>query len=65
MKFILEIKCDNAAFGDGMAHIEVAQILRELADNLENENPVHGLRDSNGNRVGGCEFSDEPLTCGF
>ena len=54
--FTLEIKTDNAAFGDGDSHTdcaaEVARILRELADKLDNLQPSGTVRDSKGNTVG-------------
>lgn len=72
MKFILEISCDNAAFQpDGVesqhgASDEVARILRDVAKHLEREGCARPrLTDSNGNCVGGCKFSNDPLSCGF
>jgi hypothetical protein len=53
--FIIVIKCDNAAF-DEVPGIEVARILRELADLVDHDDlpgPIGiPLRDVNGNRVG-------------
>jgi hypothetical protein len=57
-KFTLNIKTDNAAFEDQPA-IEIARILREAADRVE-QSPilVMGiLRDINGNEVGKWEAS--------
>lgn len=54
MNVKIEIACDNAAFQDEPT-IEIARILRELADRVERrdqpESPI-GLRDINGNTVG-------------
>ncbi len=68
MKFILEINCDNAAFGDHEANTtecadEVARILRYAAGVLTRGSQV--LRDINGNKVGGFEFSNDAPVCGF
>jgi len=55
MRFKLIITTDNAAFADDNAHIEVARILRELANRLVNEDGLsesYPLRDINGNTVG-------------
>lgn len=58
MSFKLTIKTDNAAFKDA-AGIEVARILRELADKVEDwpgkNKFTIGLRDGNGNKVGECK----------
>ena len=52
MKFTVEIECDNAAFADE-PYEELARILRELADDIEEScSASHPLRDINGNRVG-------------
>jgi hypothetical protein len=52
--FTLKIKCDNAAF-DPEPGIELARILRTIADRVESEGTTE-LRgramDSNGNSVG-------------
>jgi hypothetical protein len=54
MSFKLKIKTDNAAFtedgNDGKN--EVARILREIADKLEQGYEVGSPRDYNGNKVG-------------
>ena len=51
-KVIIEIDTTNAAFEGYDGHLEVARILRKLADDLENEVGGEILRDINGNRVG-------------
>ena len=58
MTFSLEITCNNAAFEEG-AHLEVARILRELADRLEADETIKQLklRDVNGNTVGTARFA--------
>lgn len=51
--FTLTIKTDNAAFDEGDKGLEVARILRELANRLETQSQTSGtLRDANGNTVG-------------
>lgn len=53
MTFTVKISTDNAAFQDGDRYLEVARILREIADDAEQgaagKWPVH---DYNGNTVG-------------
>lgn len=64
MRFMLEIDCDNAAFGstdltaDGISerNAEVARILREAADRIEGGALAVKLRDVNGNTVGQAGF---------
>ncbi len=58
MQFKLSIDCDTAAFIYNPS--EFADILRKLAERLDNGQPVDGytLRDSNGNNVGMSQFSD-------
>jgi len=56
VRFELHIGVDNAAFADDDLEIEVARILRELADRVDPgrlvpEEPIR-LSDINGNRVG-------------
>lgn len=58
MRFIIEpIACDNAAFGDWPG-IEVARILRELADKVDGdaEGTRGFLRDLNGSTVSSWRF---------
>ena len=53
--FNFEINTDHDAFQDDNAHQEIARILRDLADKVEqSEFGVHNakLRDINGNVVG-------------
>ena len=54
MKFYMEIKCNNAAFGSSMGEPEdeIARILRDLALRLEDGDISGRLRDINGNTVG-------------
>lgn len=56
MKVLISIDCGNAAFDDGMEGVEVARILRELAEKVDErgmrEGDVYPARDVNGNRVG-------------
>ncbi len=51
MHFTLKMKSDNEAFTDDAAH-EVARILREVADKLEQGREYGTCRDYNGNKVG-------------
>ena len=55
MKAKIVIKMDNAAFGDCRG-IELARILRVMADKFDNEDTFQGqelsARDINGNTVG-------------
>jgi hypothetical protein len=54
-EFKIKIECDNAAFeNDPLA--EVARILREAADKLEQGQDGFKLRDINGNTVGSADF---------
>ena len=57
--FALDIKTDNAAFGEddgphtaGSVAAEVARILRELATDIENGGDGGAVMDINGNSVG-------------
>lgn len=60
----IEIATDNDAFGetDDERGAEVARILRALADRFAREADPRAvptiLRDTNGNRVGTCEWKD-------
>ena len=66
IKYVLEIDCDNDAFGDDAA-AEVARILKEESKRLRDVYISHhhkllvgegetSFRDINGNRVGKAEF---------
>ena len=57
MRCTIRINCDNAAFAEDPT-MEVARILRELADRLTHASPDddYPLHDLNGNRVGSAEF---------
>lgn len=62
--FKLHIDTGNAAFNDdaGGAAAEVARILRDVADRIENNDDLpsyRGLHDVNGNRVGEASTSGE------
>lgn len=60
----IEIKTDNAAFEEPGATVELARILRKLADTIEHQalgdledNAMSmPLFDANGNRVGRADF---------
>ena len=62
--FRIEIDTENDAFAanDGDATIEVARILRELADDVERHggpgSGKHRIRDLNGNTVGTYHWED-------
>lgn len=58
-QFQLSLSTDNAAFqGDDM-RAEIARILRELAETIDNGSTYKGgLYDANGNRVGSWNLSD-------
>lgn len=61
-RYTITIDTDNAAFGDTdyEAQREVADILRKLADRLDNDDVRSPLRDSNGNTVGLFTISPTP-----
>ena len=64
MKTQIEIRMDNAAFDEGGKGYELARILRDLADKVQethsfNENDDTKLRDGNGNTVGTVKFIDD------
>ena len=55
----IKIKTDNAAFDGDNLGIEVARILRRLADYLESYTveEIISIRDINGNTVGSCKVT--------
>ena len=57
-KFVLQFRCDNDAFAV-MPEAEVARILRDLADQIEQGFVFVYLRDANGNTVGTATFVEE------
>jgi hypothetical protein len=58
MTFKLTVACDNDAFYGEAKHAELARILREIADALEERGGLMGtaVRDINGNTVGKATF---------
>ncbi|UTC28625.1 hypothetical protein MARCHEWKA_01120 [Brevundimonas phage vB_BpoS-Marchewka] len=50
--FKLEIDTGNAAFDEGDKPYEIARILRDLAQKIENGADEGSVRDLNGNKVG-------------
>ena len=50
--FSLKLKTDNAANSDGNKSYEIARILRELADKIEDGQTEGNIRDINGNTTG-------------
>lgn len=63
MTFTVRIECDNIAQAIRSFTLfqsmneEVARLLREAASRLENGESCGGLRDANGNSVGGYEYA--------
>ncbi len=57
MKFTLEFKMDNAAFGDGGPESvsEVINILRDVKTDYAGNRRSGKIYDSNGNRIGAWE----------
>lgn len=66
MKFVLEINCDNAAFGETVveAENEVGRMLMQIAEKVRNGEMTNNigrtqyrtLFDCNGNNVGAASF---------
>ncbi len=52
---VIRIKTENAAFGDSPG-VEVARILRRMADEFENGGTISTPRDINGNKCGSVEL---------
>jgi len=50
--FELNFNTDNAAFSDGNKPYEIARILREIADKIEDGQTEGNIRDINGNTTG-------------
>lgn len=53
--FTVKFDCDNAAFDQGLRDLEIARILRAIADKIEHQGPsgfFETIRDLNGNDVG-------------
>lgn len=61
MNFKLTIDCGNDAFGanDADRHFEVARILRDLANKIEDGYLLVYLADNNGNTVGTARFQNQ------
>jgi len=58
-RFKVTICTDNQAFDEAPFQVELARILRQLADDLERGYDIYKpLRDINGNRVGTAEYTD-------
>lgn len=55
-KFSVQFNTDNAAFEDGAMSSEIARILREIADTVEENGLIEDMpgrvKDANGARVG-------------
>lgn len=51
-KFIVSIETDNAAFADDLYDVEIARILRTVADKVERGIIDARILDINGNTVG-------------
>lgn len=52
----IEIETGNAAFANGNETAELARILRDTAQRIENGHTEFKLYDYDGNRVGYCEY---------
>ena len=57
-KFEMMVKTENAVFED-MVEVELARILRHVADQLENGYSASVILDINGNRVGSWECYED------
>lgn len=62
-EFTLNINTDNDAFDEDYGPLEIARLLRQTADRIENGDwyPGHtrSILDINGNRVGGFKWGDD------
>ena len=56
--FKIEIETGNAAFEDDR-NMELARILRQIAERLENGENTGWVRDINGNKVGKFEIEED------
>lgn len=52
MKIKIEFNCDNAAFQDGDTYGAIAEVIREIADKVENQQDSSGIYDANGHSIG-------------
>jgi len=52
MRYLVEIRTDNAAFDGDLRPSEVALILCKLADGINEDSSYGPILDSNGNTVG-------------
>lgn len=61
MRFMLNMTCDSAAFGDGAGDLaeEVSRILLVAATRVQDLHAEGTLRDANGNTVGRWQFIDD------
>jgi len=58
-KFVVEIEMENAAFAEGDLATELARILKEVIQLVNDGYTMRGLHDVNGNMVGHFEIKDE------
>jgi hypothetical protein len=58
-KFIVEFNCDNATFTDNPRRIVVADVLHEVARNVEGGRTAFKVIDENGNTIGTAKFIRE------
>ena len=57
--FKIEIETGNAAFEDDNRNYELARILRQIAERLENGENAGRVLDINGNKVGSFEIEED------
>jgi len=60
----IKVSMDNAAFEEPNAELELAGILRDLAERVEAGDRERVLMDSNGNRVGLFKITGQPRRFG-
>ena len=60
MKAQITVNMDNAAFDGPNAELELAGILRDLAQRVEAGDRETTLHDGNGNRVGSFKITGQP-----